>query len=157
MVQGRYLFGGVAGVAVVVAFGWTRVLRRSTPLVALAVAVGAQVVALFTVLGYYWGEPRSSLAERLDAVEAWSPWPFAVNVAILVAVPLTLVPTVVAVARSCRRPRPTAATAVPAAPAPPGMPPDAPTGASHPPAPLAVSGSPAPAAVAATPALAPLA
>ncbi|HLM63909.1 MAG TPA: hypothetical protein VK306_06395 [Acidimicrobiales bacterium] len=105
MVQGRYLFGGVAGVAVVVAFGWTRVLRRFTPLVALAVVVGTQAVAVLTILRYYWGAKDASLVERLQAVEAWSPWPYEVNAAILAAVPLVLLATLVAVARACRRPR----------------------------------------------------
>jgi hypothetical protein len=113
MVQGRYLFGGVAGVAVVVALGWTRVLRRFTPLVALGAVVVVHSVALLTILRYYWGAGDASLVERLQAAEAWSPWPYEVNVAILAAVPLVLIPTLVVVARACRRPRP--ATGPPAA------------------------------------------
>src|SRR5690606_8406612 len=76
--QGRYWFGAVAGLAVVVGLGLAnRVGRRQRwlPLGALAAVAGMQLAAMSTIFGLYWGEPGSALADRVRAVVAWAALP----------------------------------------------------------------------------------
>jgi small subunit ribosomal protein S36 len=76
--QGRYWFGAVAGLSVIVAVGLGDLLRglvRWLPLVVLGAAVAMQVLAVGTILRFYWGEPDSGLADRARAVVAWAPIP----------------------------------------------------------------------------------
>jgi small subunit ribosomal protein S36 len=76
--QGRYWFGALAGLAVMVALGLANVLRRHLQVLPLAVLGGVvvmQTVGVSTILGFYWGAPGSSLPDRLRAVVAWAPVP----------------------------------------------------------------------------------
>lgn len=76
--QGRYWFGAIAGLAVVVSLGLANLLRRALrflPLVVLGSVVAMQVAAMAAILGFYWGEPGSAIAARLRAVVAWAPLP----------------------------------------------------------------------------------
>lgn len=75
MVQGRYLFGGLIGLAVVVAVGWSRLGRRWVPPAFLVAALALQTAAVLAMLRYWWGPPRGSLGDQLAALGAWSPWP----------------------------------------------------------------------------------
>jgi small subunit ribosomal protein S36 len=77
-IQGRYLFGGVAGVAVLMAVGVSTLGRRvvrAAPLLALGAAVTVQLVAVHQILGFYWGPPNGGLKDQLRSLSAWSPWP----------------------------------------------------------------------------------
>lgn len=74
--QGRYLFPGVAALAVVVAAGAAALAGRRVAALAFAAVLAAQITGIFTVLDAYWGG-------RADAVLAWSPWPAAVTLAVL--------------------------------------------------------------------------
>ncbi len=74
--QGRYWFGSLAALVVIVALGLANLLRRGArwlPLGVLAAAVVMNAVAASTILGFYWGGPRSSFAARVHAVVAWAP------------------------------------------------------------------------------------
>jgi small subunit ribosomal protein S36 len=76
--QGRYWFGALAGLAVVIALGIANLAgrwRRQAPLAVLASVVAMQLAAVATILGFYWGAPGSSLTDRLRAVVAWAPLP----------------------------------------------------------------------------------
>ena len=76
--QGRYWFGAVAGLAVVVALGLANAAgrwHRYLPLGVLAAVAGMQVAAMSTIFGFYWGEPGSALTDRVRAVVAWSALP----------------------------------------------------------------------------------
>jgi len=76
--QGRYWFGALAGVAVVVALGLANLMRGSLqrlPLLMLVAVVVMQGFGVTTLLGHYWGAPHSALSERVRAVVAWSPLP----------------------------------------------------------------------------------
>ena len=81
--QGRYLFPGLVGLAVVVASGLGK--RGWMPGAVLAFAAAMQAVAVVTILRFYWG--GSPVVGELRAALAWSPWrpPFlVVGAAILV-------------------------------------------------------------------------
>lgn len=79
LLNGRYLYPAVVGVAVAAGAGWGRLLgsrRRLLPLATVAAAVGLQLVALPTVVLRYWGTAGSnSLRDSVPALLAWSPWP----------------------------------------------------------------------------------
>ncbi len=78
MVQGRYLFGGLVGLSVLVAIGLGRLLGRRAglvPALLLLAAAAMQLRAVATLLGTFWGEPGSSIVHSLAAAAAWSPWP----------------------------------------------------------------------------------
>lgn len=67
--QGRYLFPGLVGLMVVAAWG----LRgRWAPLAVLGFAGVMQVVALRTILRFYWG--GDGPLQEVASVVAWSPW-----------------------------------------------------------------------------------
>jgi small subunit ribosomal protein S36 len=87
--QGRYLLGGVTGLAVVVAVGAARLSRgseRALPLIALLAAGLLQLVGLATVVTRWYGIPGVRDARAtVAAVLAWSPWPKAALVALVVA------------------------------------------------------------------------
>jgi small subunit ribosomal protein S36 len=88
--QGRYLFAGLTGAAVVVAIGARHLLGQRT----LAVAVGGvllmQGLAIAWCLRSWWGADGTVLLESLRAVVAWSGWPDIVVIAILALTPLQL-------------------------------------------------------------------
>lgn len=79
-VQGRYLYGAVAGVAVAVAVGYRRLLPSGRSLVLLAVvaALVVQLHALQLVFGQLWlpqGAGLGGLPEGFGVLLAASPWP----------------------------------------------------------------------------------
>jgi small subunit ribosomal protein S36 len=74
--QGRYWFGALAALAIVVMLGLANLFSRAQrvlPLTVLAGAVAMNALGVSAVLGTYWGEPGSAIADRLDAVVAWAP------------------------------------------------------------------------------------
>lgn len=78
--QGRYWFGAMAALAVVVALGFAGVLRtqrryRWLPLGMLASAAVLHLLAVHSILQFYWGHPRASLVQRVQAMVAWAPLP----------------------------------------------------------------------------------
>lgn len=77
--QGRYWFGALAGMGVIVALGLANLVRRRwvewLPLATLAGVAAIQLVATKTILYFYWGTPGTSGRERIDAVVAWAPLP----------------------------------------------------------------------------------
>lgn len=79
LLNGRYLYPAVVGVAVVAATGWGRLLGsrdRLLPLATTAAAIGLHLLALHTVVLRYWGPAEdASLGESVAALLAWSPWP----------------------------------------------------------------------------------
>lgn len=87
--QGRYLFGGVFGVAIVAAEGMHRAWRRGSgrlPAFVLVAAVLFQVYALALVVGAFWQPVAGgALLGRMRTVLVWSPWPAASTVAVLAA------------------------------------------------------------------------
>ena len=83
-IQGRYVFAGVVGLAVVAALGWVRSVPGRWSLATLSVLVaGVQVWALSLALVGYWegSGPRG----RLASLGAWSGWPSGVAIALVVA------------------------------------------------------------------------
>lgn len=102
-VQGRYLFGGLVGLAVAVAAGWQQIAGRWTPLAFFAAAVVMQVLAVRAMLQFWWGAADASLSERVDAWLAWTPWPRPLTVAVVAALGLALVATAWALVRDARR------------------------------------------------------
>jgi 4-amino-4-deoxy-L-arabinose transferase-like glycosyltransferase len=76
--QGRYWFGALVGIGILIALGvgglrrsWARWLPAGT----LAAAAAMQAVGITTMLDHYWGGPQASLGDRLRAVVAWAPLP----------------------------------------------------------------------------------
>jgi len=107
--QGRYWFGAIAGLAVVISLGLANLAgrwRRYLPLAMLGGVVAMQAVAMVAILRFYWGAPGSGLGDRLRAVVAWAPLP---GELLAVGAVLGLVVGVVAVAHvvaPVRRPDP---------------------------------------------------
>jgi small subunit ribosomal protein S36 len=76
--QGRYWFGALAGMAVVVVAGYSNLLRghiRALPLVVLVGVLVTNGVALSRLLRFYWGPRDASFSDRLQAVVDWAPLP----------------------------------------------------------------------------------
>jgi 4-amino-4-deoxy-L-arabinose transferase-like glycosyltransferase len=76
--QGRYWFGAIAPIAILVALGLYSVLGRYARYLPLAVAIGVvaiQVNAVASILNFFWGSRHASLADRWGALLAWSPLP----------------------------------------------------------------------------------
>lgn len=76
--QGRYWFGAIAGLAVVISLGLANLTgrwRRYVPLAMLGGVVAMQAAAMLAILRFYWGPPGSGLGDRLRAVVAWAPLP----------------------------------------------------------------------------------
>lgn len=74
--QGRYWFGAMAALAVIVALGLANLRRgasRALPLAVLTGAVGMNVLGMGAMLGTYWGASGSAFAERFRALVAWAP------------------------------------------------------------------------------------
>ncbi len=104
--HGRYWFGGLAALLVVVAAGLATLMRRHLHLMPAAAFVAAavmQVLAVRAILGFYWGAPGSSLADRLRALVAWAPLPGEVLAAGAVVGAAAAVAVAVVVARLARR------------------------------------------------------
>lgn len=76
--QGRYWFGAIAAMSPLIALGLGTLMRRRlrwVPVVVLGGVAAMQILAVSVLLGFYWGEPHSALADRLRAVVAWTPLP----------------------------------------------------------------------------------
>jgi small subunit ribosomal protein S36 len=74
--QGRYWFGAIAALAIVVGLGLANLSRRTMrflPFLILTAAVTMNALGVTAMLGHYWGAPGSSVTERLRAVVAWAP------------------------------------------------------------------------------------
>ncbi|MBL7488620.1 DUF2142 domain-containing protein [Frankia sp. AgB1.9] len=76
-VSGRYLFAGLAALAVLVGAGAASLGRftRFTPALVLAAAVTMQALAVHAVFPRWWEGPKGSPRTGLDSMLAWSPWP----------------------------------------------------------------------------------
>ena len=93
--QGRYLYGALPGLAVLVVAGAGRLLGRRRavlPLLVLLLAAAMQAVALRLTLPIYWlpetGSGPARLLGGIEALLAWSAWPPAVVVAARGSAPL---------------------------------------------------------------------
>lgn len=76
--QGRYWFGALAALAVIVALGLANLIRRGVRWQPLAILVAAAVMnalAVRTILPFFWGVPSDSPVDRVRAVVSWSPFP----------------------------------------------------------------------------------
>lgn len=74
--QGRYWFGAMAALAVIVALGLANLMRsasRALPLAVFAGAVGMNTLGVGAMLGTYWGASGSAFGERFRALVAWAP------------------------------------------------------------------------------------
>ncbi len=82
--------------------GLHRALGRNgpwLPLLTLGAAAVIQGFAVTRIMGSFWGPEGASIVERVRAMLAWSPWPAAVVLAVLLAVPLLGALTVVQLRR----------------------------------------------------------
>jgi hypothetical protein len=84
-IHGRYLFGAIVPLAVVVGVGATRIAGRWAPLAVTAWALVMQLAALQVTLRTWWGDEQASVRESLSAVVAWNPWPDGLAYAIALA------------------------------------------------------------------------
>lgn len=66
-------------------------------------ALVVQVVAVLSMLDFWWGVEDASLSERLDVLVAWSPWPTWVVRAVFVVLPALAALTLGALVRDARR------------------------------------------------------
>jgi hypothetical protein len=76
--QGRYWFGALCPIVILIALGAAKLLRsyqKWLPLGVLAAAAVMQALALTTIFGFYWGKPGSALTSRVRALIAWAPLP----------------------------------------------------------------------------------
>jgi hypothetical protein len=74
--QGRYWFGALAALAAIVALGLANLFRRGVrwlPLAVLAGGVAMNVLAVKTILGFYWAAPGASITSQVQAAVAWAP------------------------------------------------------------------------------------
>lgn len=111
--QGRYLYGALPGLAVLVVAGAGRVLGRRRavlPLLVLLLAAAMQAVALRLTLPVYWlpetGSGPARLLGGIEALLAWSAWPPVVVVAVALGTLGTGAATVAVLARDARTARP---------------------------------------------------
>lgn len=88
-VQGRYLYSGIIGVAVVTATGWSGLLsgtRRWLPLGLLVLAGMVQFVAAKIVVDIYWLPPGfgglrpDRVSKAFAEIARWSPWPVGITI-----------------------------------------------------------------------------
>lgn len=96
--QGRYWFGAMAALGVVVALGLANLLPRAVPLLRIAILAGAaamNALGMWAMLGHCWGAPGSAVSERLRAAIAWAPMEGEIIVAGAVVGALVLAVTVV--------------------------------------------------------------
>jgi Dolichyl-phosphate-mannose-protein mannosyltransferase len=87
--QGRYLYGGLPGLGVLVVGGIGRFAGRRLPLVVLGLVAVLQAIGLWLTLRVYWLPPTGFPPRRLTAaghnILAWSPWPPVLVLALLAA------------------------------------------------------------------------
>lgn len=101
--QGRYLFGGVTGLAVVAAVGARRLLdRRAAPALGAAALV-IQVGTIAVAVDRWWRVDEQSWTSALRAVVGWGAWPAPTTVALLVGGVIALVAVPVAATAAARR------------------------------------------------------
>lgn len=74
-IQGRYLFAGVAGLAVLVGLGAAEAIGRWAPAAVAATAAFVQLQGLRRCLADWWGGPGLGPRGQLRALVAWSAWP----------------------------------------------------------------------------------
>ncbi|WP_241834572.1 glycosyltransferase family 39 protein [Pseudofrankia asymbiotica] len=118
-VQGRYLYLGVVGIAVVAAAGLARLLGRRarwTPMILLVGAVLMQAFALLAICSYYWlgrgvAFTPARIPDAAAAIARWAPFPVGVTWTILAATGALVVAALVVVARSSLRGLPAGPTA----------------------------------------------
>lgn len=113
--QGRYWFGALCPIVILIALGAAKLLRsqqRWLPLGVLAAAAVMQIFALTTILGYYWGRPGSAFTDRFRAVAAWAPVPGEVIGVAAVAGVIVGVAAIVNIGGFVLRARPVEAQAV---------------------------------------------
>lgn len=87
-VQGRYLYGGIVGIAALAALGWSRLAgrwARLLPPVVLTVGILTQAGAWLLLVRDWWsprgnGSVTRRLLEGFGGIRRWSPWPDAVTV-----------------------------------------------------------------------------
>jgi small subunit ribosomal protein S36 len=106
-IQGRYLFAGVVGLAVVVAAGATRLAGRRADLAPVAVGAVALLLqgwALHRCLVDWWGGPGVGPNGRRAAMTAWSGCPGEVVALVCVGLVAAVVATVLALVVDSRRP-----------------------------------------------------
>ncbi|MGF7239487.1 MAG: hypothetical protein ACQSGP_31700, partial [Frankia sp.] len=110
-VQGRYLYLGVVGLAVVVMLGLGRLARgreRFVPIAVLASALLIQAAALVTICTYYW-VPRGHhltpdrIGGAIAGIARWAPFPVAVTDTTFAATALAVVVTAVVTTRTAVR------------------------------------------------------
>jgi hypothetical protein len=108
--QGRYLYGALPGLAVLVVAGAGRLLGRRRavlPLLVVLLAAAMQAVALKLTLPIYWlpetGSGPARLAGGIEALLAWSAWPPPVVVAVAVGALGVGLGTVAVLARDAYR------------------------------------------------------
>ena len=108
--QGRYLYGALPGLAVLVVAGAGRLLGRRRavlPLLVVLLAAAMQAVALRLTLPIYWlpetGSRPARLVGGIEALLAWSAWPPVVVVAVAVGAVGVGVATVAVLARDAYR------------------------------------------------------
>ena len=105
--QGRYWFGAMAALAVIVALGLANLLHRAVrvlPLGMFTAAVAMNAFGVSAMLGHYWGAPGSAISERLRAVIAWAPIEGELIAAGALAAGALLVATLVQLVLLSRRP-----------------------------------------------------
>lgn len=109
--QGRYLFGGVVGLAVVVGVGATALARwraRWLPVGVLGLAAVMHLTGGWLALAHWWGpaNPDTSVLS-VRAALAWSPLPDPAVVGLVALVVAGFVAAAVALVRQARTARPT--------------------------------------------------
>jgi 4-amino-4-deoxy-L-arabinose transferase-like glycosyltransferase len=105
--QGRYWFGALAALAVIVMLGLANVGRRVVRWLPLGVFAGVVVMnalGAWAMLGFYWGPPDSAITARVRAVVAWAPMQGEVLVVGAAIGSLVLVSTVVQLLGTTLRP-----------------------------------------------------
>jgi len=106
--QGRHLYGGLAGLVVLAVAAVPRRARRFAPLAVLLFAAAIQAVYLAYTLRLFWLPATGDLGAAVRAVFTWYALPPAVLAAVVAAVVASSVATLVATARLARRPAPPA-------------------------------------------------
>lgn len=77
-ISGRYLYAGLASLAIGVGMGAAatgRYLSRIMPLLFLAGATTLQAWAISMVFPHFWRPTGGDLSDAWDAMVAWAPWP----------------------------------------------------------------------------------
>jgi hypothetical protein len=109
--QGRYLYAGLVGLALVAVAATAKLpdrLRRLTPIAVLLFAVAMQAVCLTYTVALFWAPARGDRLEKLrTSVGAMVDWyalppPFVIGIAL--AVTAAFVATLIGTLRLARRP-----------------------------------------------------